>query len=537
MKNFFFFFLFLAASITQAQFTEQDSLKGAITTERAWWDVQKYTLNISVFPETKTIKGSNCINYKVLTPYKTLQLELQPPLVIDSIVQERQQLTYTTKGYSYFINLKKEQQIDCLEQVTVYYHGKPKEAIHAPWDGGFVWKKDQKNQPFIATANQSIGPSIWWPCKDHPYDEAETAEITVTCPSYLMDVSNGRNIKTVKNSNQTTSYTWEVNNPINSYGLAINIADYAHFDEIYKGINGDLSCNYYVLKENLSIAKTHFKEVPKTLEALEYWLGPYPFYKDGYKLVETPYLGMEHQSCVAYGNKYLKGYLGKSMGTSGWAKKFDFIILHETGHEWFANSITCKDVADMWIHEAFTSYAESLFLDYHYGTQAANEYVQGIQVRVLNDKPILGVFNVNYEGSSDMYFKGSLLLHTLRQIINDDILWRKMLLGLNQTFYHKIVTGKQVINYLNTFTKIDLIPFFEQYLNTVQIPELVVQQKGKYIAYQWNHVVAHFNIPLKVWINGKPQWIHPEKDTWKKRKGTLKDFSVDPNFYVLLKKK
>ncbi|WP_237340629.1 M1 family metallopeptidase [Wenyingzhuangia fucanilytica] len=523
-------------TILHAQnYTKQDSLRGSITPERAWWDVIDYTLDIHVFPKNKSIKGSNTITYKVLNTNKTLQIELQSPLVIDSILQNQQKLTYSKVGYSYFIHLIKTQKVNNTESLTIYYHGKPKEAENAPWNGGVVWSKDNNGNDFIATANQSIGSSIWWPCKDHPADEANSMQITVTCPNPLMDVSNGRNIKTTQNNNNTTSYTWKVTNPINNYGVSLNIAKYAHFSENYKGLKGNLDCNYYVLPENLTLAKTHFKDVPKMLKAFEYWFGPYPFYKDGYKLVETPYLGMEHQSCVAYGNKYLKGYLGYPMGTSEWGKKFDFIIIHESGHEWFANNITCKDVADLWIHEAFTSYAESIFLDYHYGTNAANEYVQGLKSSVKNDKPIIGTYHVHQEGSSDMYVKGSLMLHTLRQIINNDQQWRKILTGLNKEFYHQTVSGKQVIDYINKNTKIDLTSFFKQYLTTTQIPTLVTTQKKDCIYYTWENVVDDFKIPLKIYLNGKEKWIVPKEKQWKKIIGKYQQLKIDENFYVALK--
>ncbi|MGY6647603.1 M1 family metallopeptidase [Wenyingzhuangia sp. IMCC45574] len=524
--------VFITISVNAQKFSKQDSLRGSITAERMWWDVQKYILDVQVYPATKSIKGINTIDYKVVHKHRKLQLELQPPLVMDSIIQDNKKLNYKVEGFSYFVQLEKKQNIGFTESLKVYYHGKPKAAKKAPWDGGFVWGKDHNDKPFIATANQSIGASIWWPCKDHPSDEAASASITITCPSSLKNVSNGRNTKTIVNADGTTSYTWEVNNPINSYGIAVNIGDYVHFGEIYKGLEGDLTLNYHVLKDHLTKAKTHFKDAVKTIQALEHWFGPYPFYNDGYKLVETPYLGMEHQSCVAYGNKYLKGYLGHPMGSSKWGNKFDFIIVHESGHEWFANSITCNDVADLWVHEAFTTYSESLFLDYHYGTLAANEYVQGLRRLVLNDKPIIGVYNVHNEGSGDMYFKGSLMLHTLRQIINDDTLWRKMLQGLNKQFYHKIVTGKEIIDYLNTCTKLDLVPFFKQYLTTTNTPKLVLKQKGRNVYYKWTNVIPSFNIPVKITHQQKEVWITPKLGVWQKIKGNLQELTVDPNFYI-----
>ena len=536
MYKFVFFCIFVCNILyAQNNFSQQDTLRGSITPERAWWDVINYTLDIHVFPKTKSIKGSNTITYNVLKPHQKLQIELQPPLVIDSIIQNKQKLSHYKIGFSYFINLIKKQKINTSEKITIYYHGKPKEAIKAPWDGGIVWSKDQNGNDFIATANQSIGSSIWWPCKDHPADEAENMQITVTCPYPLMDVSNGRKIKTKKNKNNTTSYTWKVINPINNYGVSLNIANYAHFSETYKGEKGNLDCNYYVLPTNLKKAKEHFKDVPKMLKAFEYWFGPYPFYEDGYKLVETPYLGMEHQSCVAYGNKYLKGYLGYPMGTSEWGKKFDFIIIHESGHEWFANNITCKDVADLWIHEAFTSYSEALFVDYHYGIKAGNEYAQGQRALVKNDRPIIGTYNVHHEGSSDMYPKGSLMLHTLRQIINNDKKWRNILRGLNNEFHHQTVTGNQVIEYINKKVKMDLTSFFKQYLSTTKIPTLLVEKRSNYIYYAWENVVDDFNIPIKIYLDNKEKWIYPKEKEWKKISGKYQQFKVDKNFYIMVK--
>ncbi|MGY5354401.1 M1 family metallopeptidase [Wenyingzhuangia sp. IMCC45467] len=525
-------FLYAQDFTPKTTFTKQDSLRGSITPERIWWDVQNYTLDVRIFPKTKSIKGSNTITYKVLKKHQTLQIELQTPLLIDSVIQNHTKLKYKKNGFSYFIKLTKQQKVNAYEKITIYYHGTPKEAVKAPWDGGIVWSKDKNGNDFIASANQSIGASVWWPCKDHPADEAENMQITVTCPDSLMDVSNGKNIKIQQNKDNTTSYTWKVTNPINNYGISLNIAKYAHFSEIYKGKKGNLDCNYYVLPNNLKKAKEHFKDVPKMLAAFEYWFGPYPFYEDGYKLVETPYLGMEHQSCVAYGNQYLKGYLGYPMGTSTWGSKFDFIIIHESGHEWFANNITCKDVADLWIHEAFTSYSETLFVDYHYGTKAGNEYAQGQRSLVKNDIPIIGVYNVHHEGSADMYPKGHLMLHTLRQIINNDKKWRSILTGINQEFYHQTVTGTQIINYINKQSKLDLTSFFNQYLTTTKIPTLLIEIKNNCIYYAWENVVDDFNMPIKVYINGKEKWIIPNEYQWKKINGKNLQFKVDPNFYI-----
>ncbi len=528
-----FLIIFISFSLQAQNFTKQDSIRGSITTERAWWDVIKYTLDISVYPQKKEISGSNTITYKVIKAHQMLQFELQAPLVIDSILQNKTALTYTNFGISYFVNLIKKQAKGNQENLTIYYHGKPKEAVKPPWDGGITWEKDKLKNPFIASANQAIGSSIWWPCKDHPADEAASMQITITAPTPLTSVSNGRSTHILENADNTTSYTWEVNNPINDYAISLNIANYTHFNEIYKGLNGELDCDYYVLPSNLLKAKTQFKDVAKTLKAFEYWFGAYPFYKDGYKLVEVPYLGMEHQSCIGYGNQYKKGYLGKPMGTSPWALSFDYIIVHETGHEWFANSITCKDVADLWIHESFTTYAESLFVDYHYGKQAANEYVQGLKSYVQNNRPIEGMHHVHHHGSTDMYFKGSLMLHTLRQIVNNDEKWRNILQDINKTFYHKTVSGLELIDFINHKTLVDVKPFFEQYLNTTNIPELILKQEGDTIYYKWNkEIVDHFNIPVKIYLDTKTVWIRPKIKKWQKLKGKFSKFKVDANFYI-----
>jgi aminopeptidase N len=345
-----------------------------------------------------------------------------------------------------------------------------------------------------------------------------------------MNVSNGRLLNVDKDTN---TYHWFVSNPINNYGVNVNIGDYVHFGEKYLGEKGVLDMDYYVLKDNEGIAKEHFKDAPKMMKAFEYWFGPYPFYEDSFKLVEVPYLGMEHQSSVTYGNKYLQGYLGRDLSGSGWGLKFDFIIIHEAGHEWFANNITYKDAADMWIHEGFTNYSESLFLDYHYGADAANAYVQGIRKNIKNDRPIIGIYNVNREGSGDMYYKGSNLLHTLRQIVNDDEKWRAILRGLNEEFYHKTVTTDQIEQYISKKMKLNLKPFFDQYLRTTDIPKLEYKIKGNKLTYRFTNTVENFAIPVRIFVDGKPIWLESNtKWQTKKLRGDLSTVEVDPNFYI-----
>ncbi|HTG66954.1 MAG TPA: M1 family metallopeptidase [Flavobacterium sp.] len=517
-------------------FSKQDSLRGSITKERAWWDLKQYRLDIKVNSLDSTITGSNTIKYKVLQEYNVMQIDLQNPLEISKIIQDGLELKYRREGNVYFVDLISQQKIGAIKELTVFYGGKPKVAVSPPWDGGITWQKDQNGKPFIASSCQGIGASIWWPNKDHMYDEVDDMYISVNVPSDLMDVSNGRLLSVKKQKDGTKTYNWYVSNPINNYGVNINIGDYVSFSEKYKGEKGILNCSYYVLRNDLAKAKKQFKEVPRMLKAFEYWFGPYPFYKDGYKLVEVPYLGMEHQSSVTYGNGFQNGYLGHDMSGTGWGLKFDFIIVHESGHEWFANNITYKDIADMWIHESFTNYSESLFVEYYYGKKAGAEYVIGTRRDIRNDIPIIGYYNVNNKGSGDMYPKGGNMLHTLRQIVNDDTKWRSILRGLNATFYHQTVTTKQIEDYLSEQAGMDLNPFFNQYLRDIRIPILEYYFEKNQFVYRWANCVSGFNIPIKISINGEEKWIQPQT-SWKNESNIEENskLMVDPNFYIAAK--
>ena len=514
-------------------FTRQDTLRGSITKERAWWNLNHYQLDIEVDPANKFISGKNSITYTVLSPLQTIQIDLQYPLNITQVIQDSKELYVENIGDAYFIKLEKTQVVGAKNEISIFYEGTPIEAKNAPWDGGLTWSKDENDIDFIATSCQGIGASTWWPCKDHMYDEPESMAINITVPENLIAISNGRLTEVQNNSNGTKTFHWYVNNPINNYAVNMNIGDYVHFSEEFKGELGLLDCDYYVLRDDLEKAKKQFKEVPKMLEAFEYWFGPYPFYSDSYKLVQVPYLGMEHQSSVTYGNKFQNGYLGSDLSGTGWGLKFDFIIVHESGHEWFANNITYKDIADMWIHESFTAYSESLFLNYHYGINACNEYVIGTRKNIRNDKPIIGIYNVNESGSGDMYYKGANMLHTLRQLVNNDDKWRQLLRGLNTNFYHQTVTTKQIENYISTQLQIDLEPFFNQYLRDINIPTLEVRKSKKQVTYRWNNVVPGFNMPIKVVINSEEKWISPTIE-WKQMElnFNLKSFKIDKNFYV-----
>lgn len=526
--------LFISNGLPQTPtFTRQDTLRGTITPERVWWDLTYYHLDIKVDPTAKTITGSNWIHYKVLRPAQTMQIDLQPPLTITTVTQDDRPLTINRDGNVYFITLKKEQKAGMANAIQVVYEGVPQESERPPWHGGITWKKDKLGNDFIASTCQGDGASLWWPCKDHPYDEPDSMLMSINVPKHLTDVSNGRLRGVDELEDGTRTFHWFVSNPINHYGVNINIGDYVRFSEVYQGEKGSLDCDYWVLKDNVEKAKIHFKEVPRMLEAFEHWFGPYPFYEDSYKLVEVGYTGMEHQSSVTYGNGYANGYNGNDVSHTGWGMKFDFIIIHESGHEWFANSITNNDAADMWIHEAFIAYSENLFLNYHYSKDASAEYVIGTRANIRNDRPIVGIRNVNYSGSGDMYYKGANMLHTLRQWIDDDDKWRSILRGLNKTFYHQTVSGDQIEKYISEHTGLELDPFFDQYVRDIRIPILEYKFVDDKLHYRWNNCVRRFNMPIRIAVNGELKWIHPNR-RWQQLDvdQSTPSLIVDKNFYV-----
>lgn len=528
----------MLAMAQRYEFTHDDTLRGSITPERAWWDLAFYHLSVRVQTTDSTLHGSNLIRYRVLKPNQIMQVDLQRPLRVERVEQDGKQLQFRQDGNAYFVTLTKKQQPGQSEAITVYYAGKPRVAKRPPWDGGFVWKHDKAGNWFIATACQGLGASSWWPCKDHMYDEPDSMAISITVLEDLTDVSNGRLRRVTTNPDHTRTFDWYVANPINNYGVNLNIARYEHWSDTYTGEKGPLSLNYYVLPEHLDSARIQFQQVPKMLKAFEYWFGPYPFYEDGYKLVEAPYLGMEHQSSVTYGNRFRNGYLGRDLSQTGLGLLWDFIIVHESGHEWFANNITYKDVADMWIHESFTNYSECLFTEYYYGKDAGAQYVIGCRANIRNDSPIIGVYNVNHSGSGDMYYKGGNMLHTIRQLVGDDTKWRDLLRGMNKTFYHQTVTAGQIEQYMIRQTGLNLQPVFDQYLRTTQIPTLEYRPVTGGLQYRWINCVAGFAMPVRVCFgeSGPYQQLQPTMQ-WKTLPTTsTAPLTIDANYYVLCKR-
>lgn len=526
-------FAFFLNCISAQNFTRKDSLQGGFSFERTCFDVQRYDLNVTINPDERSIAGYNDITFKTIQRSKTIQLDLFENMKIDSIVSDYKKLQYKREFDAVFITFENELLVDGSDKkLRFYYSGNPIVAKNAPWDGGFVFNKDENGKPWIGVAVQGTGASLWYPVKDSQSDEPDFgASIKVAVPNGLMNVSNGRFSGSEDLKNGYTSWNWEVKNPINNYNITINIGDYVHLHDNHKGLDLD----YYVLRENEAKARKHFEEVKPMMDCFQSKFGQYPFKEDGYKLVETSYLGMEHQSAVAYGNKYRKGYLGFDNSGTGIGMLFDFITIHETGHEWFGNSITSKDIADMWIHEGFTTYSETVFVECMYGYEKAMQYINGQKKLVANQNRIIGEYGVNKEGSGDMYYKGSLLLNTLRHIVNDDEKWWKMLLKYSETYRHKIIDTQTVIAFFNTESKMNLTPIFNQYLKYKNIPILEFQKKGKGFEYRWKTDVANFEMPIDIIYKQKIIRLYPT-NTWEKLNPKAKKISdikvLEDKFYI-----
>lgn len=527
---------------TKPLFTHTDTLRGSDGPFRVAWNVLHYDITVKPDYESKTIVGKNVLTFYDLGA-KLMQIDLQEPMILDSVSDGESLYHFRREHNVYWLEYRDTMAMykikPGIRKLSFYFHGKPREAVRPPWDGGWVWKKDKNGNPWMTVACQGLGASVWYPCKDIQSDKPDSgATLHIITPDSLVAVGNGRLTSKTPAGSGFTMYTWNVKDPINNYCIIPYIGKYVNFSEKYPGLKGNLDMNYWVMDYNLDKAKKQFTDAPKMMKAFEYWFGPYPFYEDGYQLVEAPHLGMEHQSAVAYGNGYRQGYAGTDLSGSGEGLKWDFIIVHESGHEWFANSICTKDIADMWVHEGFTNYSETLFTEYYWGKAAAENYIVGIRKNIDNDVPIIGPYGVNKEGSGDMYYKAGNMIHLIRQITNNDEKFRSMLHGLNTEFYHQTVTTQQVEKYMIDFLKLDLQGIFDQYLRTTKIPTLEYKIEGKKISYRWTNTVDNLKLPLKVSAGSKEMIITPSS-SWKKIKAGKdfdgKTFTVNRNYYVLTK--
>lgn len=528
-----------SASAQRAAFTHADTLRGTITPERAWWDVVFYDLHVTFNPADSTIRGWNGITYRVVSASRAMQIDLQVPLEMDSVVQDGRRLAYRRDGNAFFITTTTLQRKGTTRTLTVYYHGRPRVAEKPPWDGGVSWARDPDGHPWIATTCQGLGASVWWPTKDTQADEPDSQRIALTVPDSLRAIANGRLRGIERAGDGWSTYEWFVADPINNYDVAASIGRYAEFTDAYEGEGGHLTLDFWPLSAHLDTARVQWQQVKPMLGCFEYWFGPYPWYRDGYKLVEAPHLGMEHQSAVAYGNGFMNGYRGRDLSGTGWGLTWDFIVIHESAHEWFGNSITSADLADMWVHESFANYAEALYTECRYGARAGAEYVLGGRRRIRNDAPIVAPFGVNAEGSGDMYYKGGNLLHTIRHVIDNDSTWRAILRGLNAEFGHRIVTGKQIQEYISARSGRDLSRVFAQYLTTTKIPVFEYRLDGTTLSYHWADVVPGFDMPIRVGA-GERQWVTlSPTEAWQTATLPLaapEDFRLDESFYVVARR-
>jgi aminopeptidase N len=506
LSNLFFLLLFFCNMVLFAQtkkpsYSLADTLRGSLMPERTWWDVQRYELAFKPDYNNKSISGSNEILYRVVKQNSgkiRMQIDLQEPLIIDSIrYNEMSDLKFEHVGSVWYAHVP-DQKLQALNRVKIFYHGNVHQAKRAPWDGGFIFTKDSLSRPWMTVACQGLGASIWYPNKDHQSDEPDLgASLTMTIPDTLVGVGNGRLVYKKDNKDGTVTYKYNVKSAISNYCIIPYIGKYVNFKEQYAGEKGPLDVNYWVLDYNFPKAKTYMPDqVRKMLKSFEHWFGPYPFYEDGYQLIDASHTGMEHQSAVSYGNRYKFGYMGRDMSGNGWGLKWDFIIIHESGHEWFGNNITSNDLADMWVHEGFTNYSETLFVDYIFGNKAGNEYNFGIRTGIKNDRPIIPAYGVNAQGSGDMYPKAGNMLHSIRHSMDNDALFRSILRGLNKTFYHKTVTTAQIESYISKQAGYSYAKVFDQYLRNVQIPTLECYVKQGSVFYRYTNCVDGFNLPL-----------------------------------------
>ena len=517
-----------------AHFTHADTLRGSNGPAREWWKTTFYDLHVHVNPSDSSITGYNGIVYRVLHPRQEMQIDLQAPLEVDSMVQDGRRLAYRRDGNAFFAALTKPQREGDRNTITVYYHGKPVAAKRPPWDGGFIWQHDSLGNRWTATANEGLGASVWWPNKDLLSEEPDSQRIAITLPDPMMDVSNGRLRSTTHNADGTTTFEWFVVSPINNYNVSVNAGTYAHIADSFDGEGGKLTMDYWPLAYHRDVATEQFKQAKSMMACFEHWFGPFPWYEDGYKLVEAPHLGMEHQSAVAYGNHYRNGYLGRDLSGTGHGLKWDFIIVHESAHEWWGNSITDKDAADMWVHESFANYAENLYTECLEGTKAGAEYVIGTRKLVKNDIPIVGHYGVNDEGSGDKYYKGGNMLHTIRQIVADDEKWRGILRGAQKTFRHQTIMGRQLEEYISREAGTDLSKVFDQYLRSTKIPVFEYKIDGSMLSYHWANVVPGFDMPVRIATGSGAYTRLGPTESWQTMQlpGGNQTMRVDENFYV-----
>jgi aminopeptidase N len=506
-----------------------DILRGEYSAWRANNDLLSYELDIRIDPERKFIGGKNKIRFKMLKDDTRIQLDLFANLKVEKIVYGATELKYARELGTVFVDFPTILKKNSVQSIDFYYSGYPQEVGRF---GGISFRKDPPGRHWVTTACEGIGASIWWPNKDQQRDEVETMRMRVAVPSNLVDVSNGKLVGKTDLGDGYTRYDWEISYPINNYCVSINVGSYEHFSDKL----GDLAMDFYCLPENLDKAKRQFAQARPMMEAFQKYFGEYPFRRDGYKLIEVPYSGMEHQSAVTYGNRFANGYLERDWTGVGVSLKFDFIIIHESAHEWFGNSITASDVSDQWIHEGWATYAECVYVEALFGRDDAIKYTNGYKTKVRNQQPIITAREVNRTPSQDQYFKGALFLHTLRSVIDNDDRWWKMLREYCREFKYRNILTEDLVKYFNARSGRNLTPIFDQYLRQAALPvlELKFNEGERSVEYRWKAGVKEFAMPVKVGRKGNWQVIQPTSE-WRMMKTDLRkeDFEVATDFYYI----
>jgi len=538
----FYLFLFISSSLVAQEFGRSDSLRGYLSPLRSCYDVTYYHLDINVDPEEKFIKGYTEIHFNALESFQIFQIDLFENMNISQIIYKEKELDFTREFNAVFVDFKDTIELNTKAFITVFYDGYPREAINAPWDGGFSWKKDKNGKDWIGVSCQGLGASSWWPNKDHQSDEPDSMLVSCQIPYGLTCVSNGnlRLHDLRKSTMHFNTFHWFVSYPINNYDVSVNIGDYVHFGDKFISQSDTLSLDYYVLSYNEDKARKQFEQVKPMLRCFEEYLGPYPFFNDGYALIETPYLGMEHQSGIAYGNDYKPGYKGNTDFIAG--LDFDYIIIHETGHEWWGNSITANDISDMWIQETFCTYSEVLYVECIYGYDAMIKYVKNQMSMARNARPIVGVPDVHSKGSSDMYAKGSAVMHTVRSLVENDSLWFDLIKTMTNHFKYQTIDGRDVLNYINQKSGKNFDNIFQQYLYSSKLPVFEYYFTGfgrnKKLNYRWK-AIESFNMPIKVRLDGNfYKWVYPTSE-WQqiRMKGSSRNFKIAQHLFLIDSKK
>jgi hypothetical protein len=492
-------------------FTTADTLRGKLSSLRTCYDVLFYDLNIKVDPDNKFIQGNTIIRFRSVNDFKVFQIDLFANMKIEKIIYHNATLSYTRKFDAVFVQFPDLVKQGDLDEIQIYYSGNPQLPDISSLSGGFIWTQDKNGRPWIETVVQGSGASLWWPCKDHLSDKPDSMHITVTVPSGLTVISNGRFLGKNELPDKQVQFKWAVSYPMNTYSAVLYIGDYVHFSDQFVSASESFPLNYYCLSYDLDLDKQFVKQVKPLLSLYEKDFGPYPFPRDGYALVESPY-GMEHQSAVSSGTFF---NLADGKPVDSIAHVIEF--WHETAHEWWGNSVTCNDMADFWIHESFASYAEVLCYENFFGSAAAEEYLN--KQDPGNKEPIIGFYDVNDFHTGDMYSKGIRMIASLRQSINNDSLFFSILKGIQSKYKYQSINSADIISYFNKETGTDYTYLFDQYLRYGAIPILMISKKtsGKDLEfrYKWNANVSNFRLPVKIIAaNKKEFFIYPTTE-WK----------------------